>query len=161
MNIKQIKYSTLLKTTLAAMMLSGIVLADNGISSAQAKIVIYSGVRASPRTEFIERLQKNILNGEKQQVAEVISYPLPVKLSGKEVKIQNQQQFLQHYNELITLEMIQALKVSDIKETETNHDGITKLGNDKHGIFIGFSCGNAECLFGKFSIMAINNKSVK
>ncbi|EHD13618.1 hypothetical protein CIN_18100 [Commensalibacter intestini A911] len=59
---------------------------------------------------FFDALKDSIIQRHKDQVAAVIRYPLIVQLNKKQVKIKNKQQFIKHYDQIITPKIEQVVK---------------------------------------------------
>ncbi|WP_041778378.1 hypothetical protein [Beijerinckia indica] len=55
-----------------------------------------------PYADFLTRLQKAIAASDKESIAELIDYPLQIKIGGKAVKIKDKQHFVTDYDEVIT-----------------------------------------------------------
>ena len=74
---------------------------------------LYSPICAdSPKEveDFAAKVKKDILEGNKKEVAQIIHYPLHTAIAGKNVKIENQEDFIKRFDELFTADFKKRIK---------------------------------------------------
>ncbi|WP_349670680.1 hypothetical protein [Lacrimispora sp.] len=103
---------------------------------------------ASDVENFAKQIKLNIMEDKRQELADLINYPINVTINNKKTSINSSEELIQHYNEIIT---------SDFKNKLSN--SYTKyLFSNSMGVML----GNGEIWFDKFNdqgfrIYAINN----
>ncbi|CAI3944858.1 MULTISPECIES: hypothetical protein [Commensalibacter] len=106
---------------------------------------------------FIDQLKKDVAQENKKAVAGVVKYPLKVDIQGKRIAIQNQQQFIQYYDKIITPKIKQAVTDQQFVGIFANYQGIM-FGSGQiwlSGICLDKSCRDPKKLVVR--IIAINN----
>lgn len=97
---------------------------------------------------FARQIKLNIMEDKRQEFADLINYPINVTIDNKKTSINSSEEFIQHYNDIIT---------SDFKNKLS--DSYTKyLFSNSMGVML----GDGEIWFDKFNdqgfrIYAINN----
>ena len=97
---------------------------------------------------FARQIKLNIVEDKKQEFADLINYPINVTINNKKISINSSEEFIQHYNDIVT---------SDFKNKLS--DSYTKyLFSNSMGVML----GDGEIWFDKFHdqgfrIYAINN----
>lgn len=97
---------------------------------------------------FARQIKLNIVEDKRQEFADLINYPINVTINNKKISINSSEEFIQHYNDIIT---------SDFKNKLS--DSYTKyLFSNSMGVML----GDGEIWFDKFHdqgfrIYAINN----
>ena len=104
--------------------------------------------------EFADKIQSYIINGDKQQLANQIQYPINAKLNGKVVKIQNKDYFIKNYDLIFYPKYKAAITNSFTKYLFVNYKGIM-FGQDEFNIWFNEITPNAG--IPKLMITAINN----
>lgn len=132
----------ILKTTLAAMMLTGIMLIGHGIPMVYADISSNCGI-IKTESLFLLDFQNKVLAGNRQEVAKLMHYPLLTFLQGKEVEISNQRQFLKHYDDIFTPKIIKAISRQRVLYKEMYP--ILFAGDVAHFLTVGTFCKDSKC----------------
>lgn len=141
--MKQMKCKDILKTTLSAMMLTGIMLNSYGVPTAHAGVVFINEF-IGPKEMFFMDFKRKVLAGDKQEVAKLIHYPLLTSLQGKEVEMSNQRQFLKHYDDIFTPSLIKAIRLQKkLKQSDT--EPILFAGDFAHFLTAGAFCKDSKC----------------
>lgn len=106
---------------------------------------------------FFDQLKKDIIQGNKKAVTVVVKYPLKVDIEGKRVAIQNQQQFIQYYDKIITPKIKQVVTDQQFVGMFANYQGMM-FGSGQ--VWFSGICLDKICKDPKKSvvrIIAINN----
>ncbi|MCB2294312.1 hypothetical protein LGK95_12405 [Clostridium algoriphilum] len=104
--------------------------------------------------EFVSKIQSYVVNGDKQQLAEQIKYPINAKINGKVVKIQNKDYFIKNYDQIFYPNYKIAISNSFTKYLFVNYQGIM-FGQDVFNIWINEVTPTVG--IHKLMITAINN----
>ncbi|MBU3160805.1 hypothetical protein KPL37_13750 [Clostridium frigoris] len=104
--------------------------------------------------EFASEIQSYVVNGDKQQLAEQIKYPINAKINGKVVKIQNKDYFIKNYDQIFHPKYKAAISDSFTKNLFVNYQGIM-FGQDEFNIWINEVTPSGG--IPKLMITAINN----
>lgn len=105
---------------------------------------------------FFDDFQAEISKGDKQKVANRISYPLKsVKIKGKNVIIWTKSQFIKNYNQIITFKIKKAILDQQFENLFARDQGIM-IGN--HGeVWISGICSGSKCTKKIVKVITINN----
>jgi hypothetical protein len=103
---------------------------------------------------FVSKIQGYIKNDNKDQLSELISYPIIVKIKGKDTKIQNKDEFIKNYAEIFYPSYKQIISNAFAKYLFVNYQGIM-LGEGSYNIWINESAPTGSKP--KLMIIAINN----
>ncbi|MDN4091931.1 hypothetical protein P4U99_18585 [Brevibacillus agri] len=87
---------------------------------------------------FFDKLQEAVKAGNKAQVARMVQYPLRINKDGGSRYVQNEQQFLAEYDEIVTPKVKEALLAQNVRETFVNAQGVM-VGNGE--LWLGQSGG--------------------
>jgi len=103
---------------------------------------------------FVSNVQSYIKNDNKQQLSELISYPINVKINGKVKKIENKEAFVENYSSIVNSDFKKAMVNTYTKYLFANSKGIM-FGEGSYNVWINeikASDNNSQLL-----ITAINN----
>lgn len=75
------------------------------------------------------------MKNNKEQLAEIIAYPIDVEVSGKLQKIQNKDEFMKDYNLIITPDFKKSISSACVKYMFVNYRGVM-FGEDRYNIWI-------------------------
>jgi hypothetical protein len=103
---------------------------------------------------FASKAQGYIVSDDKQQLAEVIAYPINVKINDKVTKIQNKDDFIKNYDKIFHSNFKQAISTASTKYMFANWQGIM-FGEGSYNVWINEVAPTNEKL--KLVITAINN----
>lgn len=97
---------------------------------------------------FARQIKLNIVEDKRQEFADLINYPINVTINNKKISINSSEEFIQHYNDIITSDFRNKLSDSYTKYLFSNSMGVM--------------LGDGEIWFDKFHdqgfrIYAINN----
>jgi hypothetical protein len=98
---------------------------------------------------FADKVQSYVKNDNREQLAEVVSYPITVKIEGKPVNIQNKDEFVQLYDQIFYAKYKQAISNAVTKYLFANSKGIM-FGENMYNTWI-------NEIDSKLMITAINN----
>ncbi|HEY8892583.1 MAG TPA: lipoprotein [Clostridium sp.] len=85
--------------------------------------------------DFARKIQSYVVNGDKQQLAEQIKYPINAKINGKVVNIQSKEYFIKNYDQIFYPNYKIAISNSFTKNLFVNYQGIM-FGQDEFNIWI-------------------------
>jgi hypothetical protein len=74
--------------------------------------------------DFFRRLQKMIAEDEREAVAAVVHYPMSVEIDGKLQMMRSEEDFLAHYDDIMSEDVKTAVAVQELEETFVNQRGI-------------------------------------
>ncbi|MDI2112961.1 hypothetical protein [Commensalibacter nepenthis] len=106
---------------------------------------------------FFHVLQENIVQKDKQSVAAMVKYPLWVQLNGKQIQIKDQQQFVEHYDAVITPKIEKIVQDQKIKTLLSTYRGMA-FGNGE--IWFSNACqdkAQKDSKMVRMQIIGINN----
>lgn len=103
---------------------------------------------------FFDQLKDNIVHQNKKAVAAVVNYPLRVDIDSKRILIKNQRQFIQHYAQIITPRVRQAVADQQFIGMFLNYRGMM-FGNGE--IWFSGICLDKTCKNVTVRITGINN----
>jgi hypothetical protein len=98
---------------------------------------------------FASKVQSYVKNNNIEQLAELVSYPISVKIDGKSVNIQNKDEFVQLYDQIFNPKYKQAISNAVTKYLFANWQGVM-FGEGMYNIWI-------NEIDSKLMIIAINN----
>ena len=98
---------------------------------------------------FVSEIQSYIINGNKEQLAEHVNYPIDVKINGKVTKMQNKDDFIKNYNKIFNSNYKDVISNTYTKYLFVNWQGIM-FGEGAYNIWI-------NEINSKLMITAINN----
>jgi uncharacterized protein YcfL len=103
---------------------------------------------------FVSKIQKLVVNGDKEELAAQIKYPINAKINGKSTKIQNKDEFIKNYAQVINPNYKKVISNAYIKYMFVNWQGIM-FGEGLYNMWINeqIPTGSAS----KLMITAINN----
>ncbi|MFL0247132.1 hypothetical protein [Candidatus Clostridium stratigraminis] len=101
---------------------------------------------------FVNKIQSYVANDNKEKLAEQILYPITVKINGKATKIQNKDDVVNKYDEILYTNYKNVIINTSTKYLFTNYQGVM-LGNGEMWINEVTPTGNNS----KLMITAINN----
>lgn len=84
---------------------------------------------------FVSEIQSDVIHDRKEQLAEVVVYPIHVKMNGKETTLQNQDDFIKNYDKVFYPNFKQILSHAFTKYMFANWRGIM-FGTDLNNIWI-------------------------
>jgi hypothetical protein len=77
---------------------------------------------------FARQIKLNIMEDKRQEFADLINYPINVTINNKKISIHSSEEFIQHYNDIITSDFKNKLSDSYTKYLFSNSMGVM-LGN--------------------------------
>ena len=104
--------------------------------------------------EFFLKLQRNLLSGEKEQVASLNSYPVRVNYKSGSVYYEDKIEFIKNYDRIVTPEMLKRVKDQTLETLFYNSYGLHIGYGDIWfgGICLdGNDCKNIEVLVTSYS----------
>lgn len=104
--------------------------------------------------KFAAKIQDYIINNSKEKLAEDISYPISVKINGKNTKIQNKAEFIKNYDLIFNPSYKQAMTNASVKYMFANYKGVM-FGEGEYNMWINEIASNNGT--SKLMITAINN----
>jgi hypothetical protein len=103
---------------------------------------------------FASKIQGYVINDDKQQLAEVIAYPINVKINDKVTKIQNKDDFIKSYDKIFHSNYKQAISNASTKYMFANWQGVM-FGEGLYNVWINEVTSTEGS--SKLMITAINN----
>ncbi len=104
---------------------------------------------------FFEKLKRNIKEGRKEVVADMVDYPVMINMKGQRIKINNKDEFVHSYDVIInkkTEKEVENQKYEDLFARDTG------IMTGKSGeIWFGRICKDRECKKSEIKVIAINN----
>lgn len=85
--------------------------------------------------DFVNKIQSYILSDNKEQLAQQVAYPINVKVNGEITKIQNKDDFIKNYNQIISHDFKEAIGNAFTKYLFVNWQGIM-FGEGSFNIWI-------------------------
>ncbi len=106
-----------------------------------------------PYRSCLRELQAAVSEQAREQVANMVSYPLRTRLKGQWVRLHTPAQFLVHYDELLTWKTQQAIAQQAYGDLFSNSLGVM-IGNGE--LWFGSVCNDHSCSARSVKIIAIN-----
>jgi len=103
---------------------------------------------------FVSKIQKLVVNGDKEGLSQHINYPINVKINGKSTKIQNKDEFITNYAQIFNPNYKRAIGNAYTKYMFVNWKGIM-FGEGLYNMWINEVTPNGSD--SKLMIIAINN----
>ena len=103
---------------------------------------------------FVSNIQSYIVNDNKKQLAEQVKYPIVVKINDKATKIQNEDDFINYYDQIFHNDYKQVIRHASAKYLFANFKGIM-FGTGLYNIWIATVTPIGDS--SKLMITAINN----
>jgi hypothetical protein len=107
-----------------------------------------------PYQQFFEGLKKVVAEGDKEAVAAMVGYPFRTRIEGAAVEINDQSQFVENYDQFITIKVKNALATQTYETLFVTRHGVM-IGSGE--IWFGAICEDAVCGASAIRIMTINN----
>jgi hypothetical protein len=115
-------------------------------------ILDITGITEKDARDFYEKMKFSILNNQREELSQMIHFPIGVTINGKRIKMENKNAFLVNYDQIINKHMVGVIKKTDFVDLKPNW----------RGLFV----GNGEIIFGGIGslkhyivlITAINNQ---
>lgn len=85
--------------------------------------------------DFVNKIQSYVLNDNKEQLAQEVAYPINAKVNGEITKIQNKDDFIKNYNQIISSDFKQVISKAFTKYLFVNWKGIM-FGEGQYNIWI-------------------------
>ncbi|MBM7868726.1 hypothetical protein JOC70_000195 [Clostridium pascui] len=104
--------------------------------------------------KFANKIQGYIINNNKEKLAEEMSYPISVKINGKNTKIQNKAEFIKNYDLIFNPSYKQAMTNAPAKYMFANYKGIM-FGEGQYNMWINEIASNNGT--SKLMVTAVNN----
>lgn len=103
---------------------------------------------------FITQIQSYVINNNKEELAEQIAYPISTKVDGKVTRIQDKDDFILNYDQIVNTNFKQVISDTFTKHLFANYQGIM-FGNGMYNLWISevMTTGGTS----KLMITAINN----
>ena len=99
--------------------------------------------------KFVDQLKDYIINGERENIAELISYPIKVNIYGHPTKIKSEEEFVKNYDRIFNSSFKDAIKNAYTRYLFANWQGIM-FGESSYNIWI-------NEIDSKLKIIGINN----
>ena len=93
-------------------------------------------------------------SGDAETVAGLAEYPLTVKANGETYDVENAEDFVENFDDLVTPETRRAVGHQQYQDLFVNSDGVM-LANG--AVWIGAVCDDNACEESHWAIIAINN----
>ncbi len=103
--------------------------------------------------DFLAVLQKAVAATDKPMVAEMVTYPLKTKVSGKETTLKDAKDFIAHYDAIVTAKIAAAIKNQTYAKLFANSDGVM-IGSGE--IWFSGICSDTACTKQFVKIIAFN-----
>lgn len=103
---------------------------------------------------FVSKIQSYVVNDNKKQLAEQVTYPITVKINNKLTEIQNEYDFIKNYDKIFHADYKQVISNASTKYMFVNWKGIM-FGTSLNNIWI--NEGTPASDNSKLMITAINN----
>lgn len=103
--------------------------------------------------DFLAALQKAVAAADKTAVAEMISYPLKTKVSGKETTLKRTKDFIAHYDAIVTPKVTKAVKDQAYGKLFANSKGVM-IGSGE--VWFSGICSDTACSKQTVKIIGIN-----
>ncbi|CAL1241394.1 hypothetical protein [Candidatus Methylocalor cossyra] len=112
---------------LGALLLSGTITVPAGAETAAEMDKTLNTLfgHHEPYAAFLIQIKKAIAADNRDAVARLVDYPLPVHLDGKAVKIKGAQEFVAHYAKLVTPRVKQAVARQSYPTLFANWQGVS------------------------------------
>lgn len=101
---------------------------------------------------FVKSLQDCVRTDSKEDLADMIAYPINVYEDNKSITIQNKKNFIKHYDSVFNTDFKQALLHASCDDMFANYSGVMFGSNEKNVWINSYSDSDAP-----LSIIAINN----
>ncbi|MFZ4833598.1 hypothetical protein [Rouxiella sp. Mn2063] len=105
--------------------------------------------------DFFETLKQSVTQRNKEQVAEMVSYPLKVNIKGKKVVVKNNLDFIKNYSDIVTPNIAKAITTQKYTDLFSRDTGIM-IGQHGEVWFSGI-CNDSTCKNLIIKVIAINN----
>jgi hypothetical protein len=139
---------------LAAWLMSGshATLAGESAEDVDQRLDVLFGEH-EPYRAFLRDLQRAVAANARQQVAAMISYPLRIRIRDQVVQLGDAQQFLAHYEELLTPKTLEAISRQSYQGLFANSRGVM-VGTGE--VWFSGICQDAGCRVRAIRIIAFN-----
>ena len=103
--------------------------------------------------DFLTALQKAVADADKPVVAEMVSYPLRTKVSGKETTLKDVKDFIALYDAIVTAKIAAAIKDQTYARLFANSEGVM-IGSGE--VWFSGICSDTACTKQFVKIIAFN-----
>lgn len=121
-----------------------------GVEYGKRYSVALGTIKDSDVESFVSKIQGYVANDNKEQLADLVAYPITVKINGKATVINTKDQFIKNYAQIINSKYKEAISKSFAKYLFANWQGVM-FGQSQYNMWINTS-GNSKLI-----IKAINN----
>lgn len=85
--------------------------------------------------KFVDQLQQYVINGDREKIADLITYPINVNIYGQTSKIKDKQDFIEYYDKIFTSSFKEAIKNAYTRYLFANWQGVM-FGENAYNIWI-------------------------
>ncbi|MBA5802910.1 hypothetical protein [Rhizobium changzhiense] len=143
----------------AALLLLGAILLGGSSALAQSDSDVYNRIEelhgdAAGFDRPLRQLVKAMRSGDAETIAGLAEYPLTVKANGETYDVENAEDFINNFDDLVTPETRSAFGRQQYEDLFVNSDGVMLAGG---AIWMGAICEDNACEASHWAITAINN----
>ncbi|MCH4545814.1 hypothetical protein MK632_08525 [Rhizobium changzhiense] len=143
----------------AALLLFGAILVGGSSALAQSDSDVYNRIEelhgdAAGFDRPLRQLVKAMRSGDAETIAGLAEYPLMVKANGETYDVENAEDFIDNFDDLVTPETRSAVGRQQYEDLFVNSDGDMLAGG---AIWMGAICDDNACEASHWAITAINN----
>ncbi|MBY3063549.1 hypothetical protein HFO74_08880 [Rhizobium laguerreae] len=147
----------------AALLLAGTMLLGTALPSTgafpQSENEVYNRIEelhgdAASFDRPLRRLVRAMRSGDAETIAGLAEYPLTVKANGETYDVENAEDFIDNFDDLVTSETRRAVGRQQYQDLFVNSEGVMLAGG---AVWMGAVCGDNACEASHWAIIAINN----
>lgn len=143
----------------AALLLLGAILLAGSSALAQSDSDVFNRIEelhgdAASFDRPLRQLVKAMRSGDAETIAGLAEYPLTVKANGETYDVENAEDFIDNFDDLVTPETRSAVGGQQYEDLFVNSDGVMLAGG---AIWMGAICEDNACEASHWAITAINN----
>lgn len=113
---------------------------------------------SKPFVSFFNEFKEAVSKGDKEQVANMVEYPLKVKVGKKDVRIASKAALVQKYDQVFTPNVVSAVKEQQLSNLMMNYRGVA-IGSGE--VWYSGVCPDRECENYSVKVIQINTQSPK
>ncbi|MBB3133293.1 hypothetical protein FHS26_000997 [Rhizobium pisi] len=102
----------------------------------------------------LRQLVRAMRSGDAEAIAGLVEYPLTVKANGETYDVENAEDFVENFDDLVTAETRRTVGRQQYQDLFVNSDGVM-LANG--AVWMGAVCDDNACQDSHWAIIAINN----
>ncbi|MGR9394057.1 hypothetical protein ACU8OL_13830 [Rhizobium leguminosarum] len=143
----------------AALLLLGAILLGGSSALAQSDSDVYHRIEelhgdAASFDRPLRQLVRAMRSGDAETIAGLAEYPLTVKANGETYDVENAEDFIDNFDDLVTPETRRAVGRQQYEDLFVNSDGVMMAGG---AVWMGAVCDDTACEASHWAIIAINN----